>query len=105
MTVTLSRCRTSSALVGSNRGIMVSVAPQATAVFSPQVWPNEWNSGSPPKMTSSGPPSNKEIDTATLDARLLWVSSAPLGFPVVPEVYSRTAVSSGSRSITSGAGV
>jgi hypothetical protein len=38
----------------SNRGSRVRHAPDATATFIATVWPNTWNSGSPPNMTSSG---------------------------------------------------
>ena len=37
------------------------------------------------------------IEVATLLLRLAWVSSAPFGWPVVPEVYRITAVSSAVR--------
>ncbi len=57
------------------------------ATFSPQVWPKEWNSGSPPKMTSPGETLKRvSIEVATLVPRFACVSSAPLGEPVVPEV-------------------
>jgi large exoprotein involved in heme utilization and adhesion len=42
--------------------------------------------------------------TAALRARLAWVSSAPLGRPVVPEVYRITAVSSSRPPVTAGTG-
>ena len=101
-TVTRSRCSTSRALPGSKRGMRVSVAPASTAVFRAHVWPNAWNRGRDPRMTSSGPSSSSDrVDTAALELRLAWVSSAPLGFPVVPEVYRITAVSESPRSTTS----
>jgi len=106
-TVTWSRWITSNAVAGSNRGTRVRQAPLPTAAFSPQVWPKEWNSGRQPMTTSSGPRSNRVVaDTAALRRRLAWVSSAPLGLPVVPEVYSSTAVSWSARLATavSGAG-
>jgi len=51
--------------------------------------------------TSSGSRPNSVVaDTAALRRRLAWVSSAPLGLPVVPEVYRITAVSSPARPVT-----
>ena len=84
--MTLSRCRTSRAFVGSNRGMRVRFAPTEMAAFIPTVWPNEWNSGRPPKTTSSGPTSTRPTEISALRLMLAWVSSAPLGVPVVPEV-------------------
>ena len=51
------------------------------------VWPKEWNSGRAPRTTS--PCSITQVvreATSALRERLLWVSSAPFGLPVVPEV-------------------
>ena len=71
----------------SNRGSRVRHAPDATATLSATVCPNTWNSGSPPKMTSSGPARTMSVRaTSVLLSRLPWVSSAPFGWPVVPEV-------------------
>ena len=94
-TVTLSRCVMSSALAGSNLGSSVSVAAFATEAFSPQVSPNTWNSGRQPMTTLSGVPSSSvRAVTVALPVSPSWVSSAPLGLPVVPEVYKMTALSS-----------
>ena len=72
---------------GSNRGSRLRDAPDATAALSVQVCPNEGNSGSPPKITSSAVSRNRSVrPTSVLRARLAWVSSAPFGWPVVPEV-------------------
>lgn len=86
-TVTRSRCRIRSAAAGSNRGSRVRVAPATTAALRAQVCPKAWNSGRPPNRTSSGPIriSVSTVVTALVD-RLRWVSSAPFGVPVVPEV-------------------
>ncbi len=86
ITVTLSRWSTSRALVGSKRGISVIVPPAAMVEFIPTVWPNEWNSGRPPKTTSSGVKSIMLTQISALRAMFAWVSSAPLGRPVVPDV-------------------
>ena len=76
----------SSALAGSKRGISVSMAPAPTQLFIAQVWPKEWNSGSAPSTTSSSERSKRPRETSELRRRLSWVSSAPLGVPVVPDV-------------------
>ena len=102
--VTRSRAMMSSALAGSNRGSKVSVAAEATDTFSPQVSPNTWNSGRQPMITSSGPTSNRvREEISALATSPAWVSSAPLGRPVVPEVYRMTASSRSPRSEDPGA--
>src|SRR5215217_56780 len=85
--VTLSRSMISSAFSGSKRGSIVTVAPTLTALFMVHVWPNEWNSGSAPRSTSSALISPSFWETpAEFLYRFRWVSSAPFGLPVVPEV-------------------
>ena len=84
--VTLSRSMISSALAGSKRGMNVSVAPENAQAFMQHVWPKEWNSGSAPSTTSSSSVSNSPCDAFALAIMLSWVSSAPLGWPVVPDV-------------------
>ena len=85
--VTLSRSMISSALSGSKRGSIVTVAPTLTALFIVHVCPNEWNSGSAPRSTSSSviSPSFSETPLEFLE-RFACVSSAPFGLPVVPDV-------------------
>ena len=53
----------------------------------PTVWPNVWNSGRQPSTTSLGRASlaSKTLTVAFI-TRLRWVSTAPLGWPVVPLV-------------------
>ena len=76
-----------SAWPASNLGSRVRVPPPATVAFSPQVSPNTWNSGRQPMTTSSGlVPSSVSAVSAAFGCRLAWVSSAPLGWPVVPDV-------------------
>jgi hypothetical protein len=102
--VTRSRWNMSSALAGSNLGSRVSVLAVATAAFSPQVSPNTWNSGRQPMITSSGLFSISVLEViVALRTSPMWVSSAPLGRPVVPDVYRITASSSSLRPDTSGA--
>ena len=53
----------------------------------PTDWPKEWNSGSAPRTTESELTSQVVRETiSALRARFVWVSSAPFGLPVVPEV-------------------
>ena len=90
--VTWSRSMISSALAGSKRGMNVSVAPESAQVFMQHVWPNEWNSGSAPStMSSTSVPNTASIASAFLNM-LSWVSSAPLGWPVVPDVEDHRGV-------------
>jgi hypothetical protein len=86
-TVTRSRTTTSRACRGSNLGRSVRHEPPATAVFSAQVCPNEWNSGNPPNSTSDSPlPNSVSTQARVFERRLAKLSAAPLGRPVVPEV-------------------
>ena len=96
--VTLSRWMISSARAGSNLGSSVSVPAAATVAFSPQVRPKTWNSGRQPMVTSPAWFfSSVRAVISALRTRPAWVSSAPLGRPVVPEVYRITASSSSCR--------
>ena len=77
----------SSASPGSNLGSIVRVAPTRREAFMLTVWPKEWKSGSEPRTTS--PSSILQVVCEAISAlrvRLRWVSSAPFGLPVVPEV-------------------
>src|SRR5439155_831431 len=105
-TVTLWFWISSSAFTGSNLGSSARQAPLRTEVFSPQVSPNTWNSGRQPITTSPAPvPSSSSTADRALAARLWCDSEAPLGLPVVPEVYSSTAMSSSARDSGSASGV
>ena len=85
--VTWSRPIRSSAAAPSKRGSSVRHAPDSTDAFSPHVCPKTWNSGSPPITTSSGVASSRvRAEVRAFVRRLAWVSSAPFGEPVVPEV-------------------
>ena len=93
--VTASRWMISSALAPSNLGSSVSVPAAATVAFSPQVRPKTWNSGRQPITTSSLLFFSSVCAVSwALRTRPAWVSSAPFGWPVVPEVYKMTASSS-----------
>ncbi len=76
----------SSALSGSKRGISVRQPPATIVAFSPQVWPKEWKSGSAPRIIASPSIPNSSTATSAFLRMLAWVSSAPFGVPVVPEV-------------------
>ncbi|MDX6223585.1 MAG: hypothetical protein QOD91_2639 [Frankiales bacterium] len=77
----------SSAPAPSNLGIITTVAPVKNDAFITQVWPNEWNSGSTARTTSS-----TEISMMLVAESWAFISmlrcdiTAPLGWPVVPEV-------------------
>ena len=60
--------------------------PACTALFSPEVRPKTWNSGSAPSVTLLSSASTSSTAISAAARRLPWVSSAPLGVPVVPDV-------------------
>ena len=71
---------------GSNRGISDIVQPNRTQTFRMLDRPNTWNSGSTVMTMSSGCTSNRRPGMSAFMYSCMWVSSAPLGRPVVPEV-------------------
>jgi hypothetical protein len=87
MIVTRSFSMTSMAAAGSNRGMSARDAPATVAALRPTTSPNTWKSGRQPITTSSGVISwITWAERVALRWMLRWVSSAPLGRPVVPEV-------------------
>ncbi|CAM5236589.1 hypothetical protein SFUMM280S_08526 [Streptomyces fumanus] len=77
----------SSASSAVNPPIRTSLAPARNVVPMPQIWPKVWDSGRQPSSTSAGRIAKGEsIVVVTFITRLRWVSAAPLGRPVVPEV-------------------
>ncbi|GAB3844998.1 hypothetical protein GCM10027610_060420 [Dactylosporangium cerinum] len=77
----------SSARAASNRRISTTDAPASRQVPSPQMRPNEWCNGRPPSRTSSAvTPNGDSLVTMMFIVTLRWVSIAPLGRPVVPDV-------------------
>jgi hypothetical protein len=102
--VTRSRSMIASARPASKREISVRHPPAVIVALSAQVWPKEWNRGSAPSVTSVSPSAWSEITARALRVRFSCVSSAPFGRPVVPDVYSSTAVSEGARSLSSRSG-
>ena len=85
-TVTRSRSMIAIALPASKRGSSVSVPPTAIVAFNAHVWPKAWKNGSAPRVTLVSSRSNSSTAAATLRIRLAWVSWAPFGLPVVPDV-------------------
>src|SRR4029079_18760030 len=85
---------------GSNppEGVSTVVAPCARVMQNPET-PAMWNSGAPDRPTRSpcGPLATMLLYACSV--RLRWESTAPLGLPVVPEVYMMNA---GASSATGG---
>ena len=85
--VTRSRVTIAAASSGVKRGSRVKLPPTARVAFWMQVWPKEWNSGSVARATSSAFTGIRRGTTMVqLTRRFAWLSSAPFGLPVVPEV-------------------
>ena len=82
------RCRSIASSTGpaSNRGTSTSVPPNRTAVLSTLDRPKTWNSGSTARPMSSSSKPNSSPATVQFMYSWKWVSSAPLGWPVVPLV-------------------
>lgn len=75
------------ARAASNRGSSTSVAPARQVELSETVCPNAWKRGSAPRAMSSGRTSlASKAQTVAFITRLKWLSTAPLGTPVVPLV-------------------
>lgn len=55
-------------------------------MFITALWPKAWNSGRAVSITSSSARANSRSATNAFITMLRWVSSAPLGRPVVPLV-------------------
>ena len=86
MTVTPCRCIASSTAPVSNLPTRLIVEPYRTVLLRLQESPYMWNSGSTARVTSSG--TAPKVSDATVAAMYSWkwLSSAPLGRPVVPLV-------------------
>ena len=80
------RAMASSTASGSNRGMSTSVPPNRTHTLSTLDRPNTWNIGSTATPTSSSRKPNSPPATVQFMYSWKWVSSAPLGLPVVPLV-------------------
>ena len=81
-----SRWIAASAAAGVNRGTSDMVQPNRTQMSRMLDSPNTWNSGRAVITTSSGCTSNRRPGISAFMYSWRWVSSAPLGRPVVPEV-------------------
>ena len=84
--VALSRWIASRTAAGSKRGTSDIVQPNRTQMFMMLDRPNTWKSGSTVTAMSSGCMSNRRPGMSAFMYSWMWVSSAPLGRPVVPEV-------------------
>ncbi len=84
--VTCSASMSARACRAPNLGNSTRVAPVAKPAFICTLCPNEWNSGSVIRCTSCGCRPNSRLASSAFCTMLLWVSSAPLGCPVVPLV-------------------
>ena len=71
------------------------VRPPTAMLFSAQLLPPTWKSGMATMFTQSAVKAKAAEAAAVWASRLRWVSMAPLGKPVVPEVYSCRKQSSG----------
>ncbi len=71
---------------GSKRGWRVTAAPICRAGTVWMLRPPTWNIGSTVSTRSCGVSSNRAMALSAFAATAAWVSSAPLGRPVVPEV-------------------
>ena len=66
-------------------GSTTLVAPSVRNGSSP-LMPPMWNSGCPESQTSSSPARISWIQLSVPATRLAWLSTAPFGRPVVPDV-------------------
>ena len=86
-TVTPRATIASIAASASKTGNSTIAAPRRTARLSTALCPKAWNSGSPPRTTSSARSSTESSSVAlTCSTMARWEPTAPLGRPVVPEV-------------------
>jgi hypothetical protein len=85
--VTLSRPDDLQRLARLEAGIIVRQAPIFTLALSPQVWPKEWKERqcSQQHVLGLAVEQRPHRDLAVA-VEVAWVSSAPFGVPVVPEV-------------------
>ena len=81
----------------TKRGMMMISAAMAIAKFITPVIANTWKKGSAAEdalLAVAQVRAPRPSPAGTLMETLAWVSIAPLGVPVVPPVYCRTAISS-----------
>ena len=101
---TFSRSIMSRVWTGSNApDCMITLVPPTSSGGRPPARPAMWNSGAPGAATrSSGCQPRWVTWLNTCMSRLWWVSTAPFGRPVVPDVYMMNAGSSSSTTTSSG---
>jgi hypothetical protein len=68
----------------SKRGMVTRVAPARRLVGRMMFWPMAWKNGATPTTTSSVVTPITAWAWRAWATRLAWVSSTPLGSPVVP---------------------
>jgi hypothetical protein len=78
---------TRSVSAGSNRRTITAQPPRSSAGFTVPLSPPMWNSGASASVRSTGVKSRPSAWLTAFHVMLPWVSTAPLGRPVVPEVY------------------
>ena len=85
-TVQVARCpwTTSRKPVRSNRGMVTTVAPARRLQGRIRLRPMAWKNGATATTTSSAVNPSTAWVWRALATRLAWVSSTPLGRPVVP---------------------
>ena len=79
---------------GSKLRISTTSAPFMKAMSGVTLSPPMWKSGAQTRVMSSTLMSKARPALMLFQSRLAWVSIAPLGRPVVPDVYMITATSS-----------
>ena len=94
--VTCSRASKSRASRASKRAMSEIEAPAATDILRTAHWPNTWASGAAPRTTSDSSTSSAVPRARDVLSNATWLSSTPFDALIVPEVYSTTAVASGS---------
>jgi len=85
-TWTFSRANRSRAAFASNRSTRATDAPAASVMFSAADMPKTCASGAPPNTTSSCVTASSLPSVVATMRSPVWVSSAPFGPPVVPDV-------------------
>jgi hypothetical protein len=83
----------SSTIPGSNICSMTTVAPFRNASSGVTLRPPMWNSGATTSVISSELASSARNALMLFQMMLPWVSIAPFGRPVVPDVYMISATS------------
>ncbi len=86
---TVARCRAIARSVssGAKRSCSTTVTPASSGASSAPFRPKEWASGSTASTRSSGPrPMTGPAHDSLATASAAWESTAPFGWPVLPEV-------------------